>query len=295
MLRWPMVLGSTRSPSARAAAPAGARLGEVEDGADAVGEGLVLAGEDAVEQGLGAGLIAARVEHEAELGGGEQVGGVGLGLDAKLLFGVGGLGHAEEEEAQLAAERAVDGVEFQGVAELGDVGVVLGEQLAGHVGGRRLTAAGGGQQGGVGVLIAKLGLPDAAEVEQHGAAVGQNEPGLFVMLGGERELIALLGQGGELVVGVEGVGAQGDGLLPAVDTGGEGVVDVVEGALGGGGGGRTGLADAVEDAARLGLGLVPPDSKHRKAYSMATGKSFGSRSMASWNCSRARSFSPILR
>src|SRR5213075_504772 len=86
-----------------------------------------------------------------------------------------------------------------------------------------------------------------AEVDEDGAAVGEEAPGLFVGGGGEVEEVALLGEGGELEVGGEVVGAE-------VDGGGEGVVDVVVGLLGGGGGGRVGgMADAVEDAAGFGL------------------------------------------
>ena len=48
----------------------------------------------------------------------------------------------------------------------------------------------------------------------------------------------------------EVIAAQHDGALPPGDAGGEGVVDIVEGPLGGG---VAGAPQAVEDAARLGL------------------------------------------
>ena len=77
-------------------------LGHAEDGADAVGEVFVFAGEDAVEVGLGGGPLAAGPEEEAELGGGEEVvrGGRGCGT----AFGLGREVHAEEEVGELAAE-----------------------------------------------------------------------------------------------------------------------------------------------------------------------------------------------
>ena len=56
----------------------GARLEHLrhaQDGADAVGELVIIAGEDAVEERLGGGPFAARIQEEAELGGGEQIGG----------------------------------------------------------------------------------------------------------------------------------------------------------------------------------------------------------------------------
>jgi len=70
------------------------------------------------------------------------------------------------------------------------------------------------------------------------------------VLGGQRQLIALLGEGGELEVCAEVIGAEGDGVLPTLDSGGERGVDVLEGL---GGSGVAGLAEAIEDAAGLGL------------------------------------------
>ena len=64
------------------------------------------------------------------------------------------------------------------------------------------------------------------------------------------EFAALLGQGGEFEVRAEVIAAEFDGLLPARDAGGQRVVDVVEGAFGGG---VAVAAQAVEDAARFGL------------------------------------------
>ena len=74
------------------------------------------------------------------------------------------------------------------------------------------------------------------------------------MFGGERELVALLGKLGELVMGAEVSGVEFEGLGPAFDAGAQRSVDVFECLFGGGaGGGIAGLADPVEDAAGLRL------------------------------------------
>ena len=183
---------------------------------------------------MAASLLAARVEQEAQLGGGEQIVRRVLGEDAKLGFGLAFAAHAQEQVAQFAAQIVIGRVQRQRLAELVDERVARRQEFAGHLGGARFAPAGGGQQRGSGVVRAAHGQPDAAQVHQHGAAVGQQAPGAFEMRGGEREFVALLGEGGELEVPAEVVGAQRDGLLPARDAGGQGVVDVVEGLLGGG-------------------------------------------------------------
>ena len=63
-------------------------LRHAQDGADAVGQVVILPGEHAVEQRRGGDLLAARVEQEAELGGGEQIFRRVLRQDAKLGFGL---------------------------------------------------------------------------------------------------------------------------------------------------------------------------------------------------------------
>ena len=76
------------------------------------------------------------------------------------------------------------GVERESAAELGDIGVAVGKQLAGRFGGTGFTAAGGGQGGGGGIFGAVESLPNAAEIDLDGAAVGEEAPGLFVVFGG---------------------------------------------------------------------------------------------------------------
>ena len=64
------------------------------------------------------------------------------------------------------------------------------------------------------------------------------------------EVVALLGEGGQIEVGREVIGAEGDGAGPAIDAGGEGIVDVVEGTLGGNlRSAFGGMAQAIEGAA----------------------------------------------
>src|SRR5204863_1752736 len=118
-------------------------LGHAEDGADAVAEVVVPAGEDAVEEWLGGGALSAGIEEKGELGGGEEVGGGRAGEGAEFGFGFGLLLHAEEEVGELAAELDIGGIELEGMAKFGDEGVALGEQLAGELGGARLAPAGG--------------------------------------------------------------------------------------------------------------------------------------------------------
>ena len=236
----------------------GARAHHLRDpqhGADAVGEIVVLAGEHAVEQRHGGEFLAARVEQEAQLGGGEQIVGRVLGEDAKLGFGLGFAAHAQQQVAQFAAQLVIGRVQRQRLAELADERVACGQEFAGHFGGARFAPVGGGQQRGGGVAGAPHGQPDAAQVHQHGAPVGEQAPGAFEMRGGERQFVALFGQGGEFEMPAEVIAAEQDRALPSRDPGRQGVVDIVEGLLGGG---VPGAAQAVEDAARLGLlfGLV---------------------------------------
>ncbi len=74
------------------------------------------------------------------------------------------------------------------------------------------------------------------------------------MFGGQIELIALLGQGGQFLVRAEIVGRYLERLLPARDACGERPVDILKGLFGGVLQGRlAGFADPIEDAARLGL------------------------------------------
>ena len=112
----------------------------------------------------------------------------------------------------------------------------------------------GGQQRGVGFFEAVQSLQYAAEIHQDGAAFGDQPPRFFVVFGGELQFVALFGEGGQLEVGAEIVRAELDGFGPASDAFGQGAVDILKGALGGGARfGIAGLADAIEDAAGLGL------------------------------------------
>ena len=86
-------------------------LRDPQDGADAVGEIVVLAGKHAVEQRHGGEFLAAGVEQEAQLGGGEQIVGRVLGEDAKLGFSLGFAAHAQQEIAQFAAQFVIGRVE----------------------------------------------------------------------------------------------------------------------------------------------------------------------------------------
>src|SRR2546422_4653241 len=81
------------------------------------------------------------------------------------------------------------------------------------------------------VFDAAEGLPDAAQIHQHGAALREQAPGLFVVLGGENEIIALLCQGGELEVGRKIIRAARDGALPTLDAGAQWGIDVLKGLL----------------------------------------------------------------
>src|SRR5579884_4564858 len=74
------------------------------------------------------------------------------------------------------------------------------------------------------------------------------------MLGGERPLVALLGKRGELVMGAEIIGAESNRAQPAVEAGGERVIDIVEGLFGYG---IAVPADAVENAACFGGARTP--------------------------------------
>src|SRR4029077_11442709 len=118
------------------------------------------------------------------------------------------------------------------------------------LGGAGLAAAGGGEQGGVRIVRPAHGLPYAAPIDEHGAVVGQEAPGALVVGGGEGEFIALLGESRQLEVRAEIVGSQFYRFYPARDAFRQRVVDIAEGLFGGG---VAGFADAVEDAARLGL------------------------------------------
>ena len=62
-------------------------------------------------------------------------------------------------------------------------------------------------------------FPDAAEIDQDGFAVGQQAPGCQIMVGGESELVALLGERGEFLVRAEIAGVELEGVLPALDAG----------------------------------------------------------------------------
>jgi hypothetical protein len=268
-------------------------LGQAQDGAHAVGEILVGAFHDAFEQRHGLGGVAARQQEEAELRGGEVVGFGQGGELAEFLLGLGLAVHAQQEIGEIAAQVEVFGVELQGALELGDVGIAGGQQFAGGLGGARFASAGGGQQGGIGFFGAVQSLQDAAEIHQHGAAFGDQAPGFLVMFGGEFQFVALFGEGGQLEVGAEIVGAELDGFGPAGDAFGQGAVDILKGALGGGAGfGVAGWRTRSKTRRAWACCLV---SLQRNAYSRATWKSLGSSSMASRNWSRAAVFSPILR
>ena len=86
-------------------------LREAKDGADAVGEIVVVAGEDAVEQGHGGDFLTTGVEQEAELGGGKEIAGGVLGEDTELGFGLALAAHAQEEVAQFAAQIVIGRVQ----------------------------------------------------------------------------------------------------------------------------------------------------------------------------------------
>ena len=120
------------------------------------------------------------------MGGGQQVVRGRFGDGAELLFGFGLAFHAEQQVGQFASQFDVGRVELEGGLKLGDERIAVGEKLAGELGGAGLAAAGGGQQRRGGLFGTAHGFPDAAEIDQHRAAVGEQAPGLFVMLGGER-------------------------------------------------------------------------------------------------------------
>ena len=74
------------------------------------------------------------------------------------------------------------------------------------------------------------------------------------MLGGEIELIALLGELGKFLVSAEVAGVEFEGFLPAIDAGSQRAINVLESLFGGSSGGWVaGLADPVEDPAGLHL------------------------------------------
>jgi len=83
------------------------------------------------------------------------------------------------------------------------------------------------------------------------------------VLGGQRQFIALLGQGRQFEVGAEVVAAHGDGALPTLDSSGQRGVDVLKGLFGRDGGRPTELANAVEHPPGFGLlfGLVCQESE----------------------------------
>ena len=106
----------------------------------------------------------------------------------------------------------------------------------------------------MGFFDAVRALEDAAEIEQHGFAIGKQAPGCQVMLGGEFELVALLGKLGQFMMGAEIAGIQFEGFFPALDAGSQRGIDILECLFGGStGGGIAGLADPVEDPAGLHL------------------------------------------
>ena len=67
-------------------AAASRNLGQAQHGADAVGELVIGAGQDAIERGWAASRHRRGPEQKAELGGGEQVGGVVLGDEDAEFF-----------------------------------------------------------------------------------------------------------------------------------------------------------------------------------------------------------------
>ena len=226
----------------------------MEDRAHAVGQLLVGAGEDAIEQRLRGEAFAAGDPKKTELGRTKEVVGGVLDEDAEFDFGFGLEVHAEEEVGELAPELVVGRIECEGGAEFRDEGVAVGEKFTGELGGPGFAAAGRGEEGGVGLTGTALQFPDTAQIHQHRATVGQQPPGPFIVLGGQGEEVALLRESGEFEVGREVVGAERDGAGPAIDTGCQGVVDVVECLLGGVAGGAFGaMTDTVEGAAGFGL------------------------------------------
>jgi hypothetical protein len=167
--------------------------------------------------------------------------------------------HAQQQVGEIAAQIGVLRVKLQGSAELGNIRIARRQQFPGSLRGARLASPGRGQQGGISVRRSVQGFPDAAQIHQHRAAVRQQAPRLFIMLRRQFQLVALLGQSRQLKMRAEIVPAHLDGLCPAVDTCGKRPVYILESALRRGLRLRVaGLADAIEDAARLGLllGLV---------------------------------------
>ena len=143
-------------------------------------------------------------------------------------------------------EFQVVGIERERGAEFVDVRIAGGQKLAGALGDGAFGTAGGGEQGGVGFGRLAEGFTDASEVEQEFAEIGAEGAGGGVFGGGEREVVALLGQAGQFEVGAEVGGGGGDDAGPALDAIAQGAVDVFESS---GGGGVALAAVAVEDAA----------------------------------------------
>ena len=111
-------------------------------------------------------------------------------------------------------------------------------------------SARGGKQGAEGFLLPVHETQVAAKLQQQFTFAGTLTPGGFVVSGGEGEFVALFGESGEFDVRAEVGGLADEGLLPAPDAFGEGPVDVLEGAFGGG---VAGLADTVKDEAGFAL------------------------------------------
>ena len=129
--------------------------------------------------GMAAVLLAARVEQEAELRGGEQIvrARSGSGCGTRLRPRPAGPCAAAGSPVRGAVRGWPDRAPAPG--GIRDERVAGGQQFARHFGGARFAAAGGGQQRGTGVVGAAHGLPDAAQIHQHGAPVGQQPPGAF--------------------------------------------------------------------------------------------------------------------
>ena len=116
---------------------------------------------------------------ETQLRGGEVIVGRSIDDGLELLARVGArrgrffLRHAEQQVGQFAVQRCVSRVQFEGLAEFVDVGIAVGQLLAGDFGGARFAAAGRCQKRGHHAFGIAARFFDAGQFEQHGFALGQ--------------------------------------------------------------------------------------------------------------------------
>src|SRR5581483_12109139 len=224
--------------------------GELERAADAVGQFSIAAVEDLIEQWLCLVELLAVQKQEGKLRGSEQIAGRRRVQHLKLPLGFFALLQGEQLVGVLAPEFHVVGVQRQRALKFVRVRIAVREKLAGALGDTRRLASRSCEQQNSRVVFAAQHFRDAPQIE-HQAALGRPQlPGLLIMLGGERELVALLGEGCQLDLRAEIAGIGCERLLPALDSGRERLVNILKGLLSGA---VAGLANAVKDAARQGL------------------------------------------